>query len=474
MRRTIRWAARLYPRNWRERYGEEFDALLEEAGAGPMELMDVLGGAVKMQLGRGNYVKFGAVAAVLGAVVAAAISWSGPERFVSTAVVRVAAQPDGARGREVAAEAFPEVLSDSILAGIVQQRSLDLYPEERRRIPMEDVLTRMRRDIRVREEGRALVVSFAYPDRAKAQATLLALMSEFLKRTSEKSRLRAEAWHEVWPQAAPPAMVTIDVAGDASLPVKPLSPNRLAYVVAGLGVGLGLGLLAALAMRRPGWVLRMAGGAAAGCALGAGVSFLMPTDYRSTAVLRIAPPIVTETPDGRVEASSVYERLRPLQEQVLSAGKLEETIAKCGLYPGERGKAGFDAVATLRNHLAVDVLGATNQPAAGSALVISFTYRDRYRAQAVVREIIHGFFERNAAMARERTKNLAETDPVRKIAERRLGSNLVVLDAASLPESPLFPNRVAVAGAGLVAGLVLGGLTLLLGHPREVGRRCAT
>ena len=31
MKRLIRFLARLYPTRWRERYGEEFDALLEDS-----------------------------------------------------------------------------------------------------------------------------------------------------------------------------------------------------------------------------------------------------------------------------------------------------------------------------------------------------------------------------------------------------------------------------------------------------------
>ena len=55
MRRCIRPAARLYPHVWRARYGEEFDALLEDARASPREFVDVLTGAAKMQLAKGSY-----------------------------------------------------------------------------------------------------------------------------------------------------------------------------------------------------------------------------------------------------------------------------------------------------------------------------------------------------------------------------------------------------------------------------------
>jgi hypothetical protein len=34
----------LFPRSWRQRYGEEFEALLEETGLSPRDLIDVLHG----------------------------------------------------------------------------------------------------------------------------------------------------------------------------------------------------------------------------------------------------------------------------------------------------------------------------------------------------------------------------------------------------------------------------------------------
>jgi len=41
---------RLYLRTWRERYGDEFAALLDEMGLGPATILDVLSGAVDAQV----------------------------------------------------------------------------------------------------------------------------------------------------------------------------------------------------------------------------------------------------------------------------------------------------------------------------------------------------------------------------------------------------------------------------------------
>jgi hypothetical protein len=48
MKRWVALAARLYPAAWRARYGQEFEALLEDLEPGWRELADVAGGAVIM------------------------------------------------------------------------------------------------------------------------------------------------------------------------------------------------------------------------------------------------------------------------------------------------------------------------------------------------------------------------------------------------------------------------------------------
>jgi hypothetical protein len=45
------WLVRLYPSAWRERYGEEFDALLAECLHSPLDVLDVLLGALDAHLG---------------------------------------------------------------------------------------------------------------------------------------------------------------------------------------------------------------------------------------------------------------------------------------------------------------------------------------------------------------------------------------------------------------------------------------
>ena len=52
MKWGIRAAAWLYPKRWRERYGDEFAALIEDSRPDFRSFVDVLKGAVKMQFSR--------------------------------------------------------------------------------------------------------------------------------------------------------------------------------------------------------------------------------------------------------------------------------------------------------------------------------------------------------------------------------------------------------------------------------------
>ncbi len=48
MRKLIHLAARLYPRQWRARYGPEFDALLEDVNPRFGDLLNIVKGAMFM------------------------------------------------------------------------------------------------------------------------------------------------------------------------------------------------------------------------------------------------------------------------------------------------------------------------------------------------------------------------------------------------------------------------------------------
>ena len=81
MKRLIRFVANIYPRAWRNRYGEEFEALLDDTEANGRTAFNVLTGAVGMQIQRFRIV---ALAAFPVAVALFAASWwAGQRTYIS-------------------------------------------------------------------------------------------------------------------------------------------------------------------------------------------------------------------------------------------------------------------------------------------------------------------------------------------------------------------------------------------------------
>jgi hypothetical protein len=71
LRRLIQLASKLYPRSWKQRYGEEFEALLEDLNPRWRDTLDVLKGAAAMQMTR--WILVGAALAGTGALMAALV-----------------------------------------------------------------------------------------------------------------------------------------------------------------------------------------------------------------------------------------------------------------------------------------------------------------------------------------------------------------------------------------------------------------
>ena len=83
MRRIIHFLARLYPARWRKRYGDEFDALLEDSRLDWRAAIDVLANALKTQIMSISFWKIAASLSLLGATGALGWSYRTPVRWIS-------------------------------------------------------------------------------------------------------------------------------------------------------------------------------------------------------------------------------------------------------------------------------------------------------------------------------------------------------------------------------------------------------
>jgi polysaccharide chain length determinant protein (PEP-CTERM system associated) len=133
-----------------------------------------------------------------GLVVAVVAAFLWPDTYVSTAVMRITPPQISERllptvlnlqMQQRLSSMQQEITSRGSLAEMIQRPSLNLYAKERQRLPLEDVIQEMRGKIKIQPmdvgggPGRvssAFSISFAYPDRFKAQMVVRELVTKFM------------------------------------------------------------------------------------------------------------------------------------------------------------------------------------------------------------------------------------------------------------------------------------------------------
>ena len=143
-RRLIQWAARFYPPSWRERYGEEFAATVEDMPApGWAGVWDVWKGAMAMQVRYSPKVKWtAAIFALVGLALGWGVSLRIPDVYISASTLRATnGDPD------VLDQSLRRVLSRKRLVALIERHGL--YKAERARSPLEDVIEKMSKSVHV-------------------------------------------------------------------------------------------------------------------------------------------------------------------------------------------------------------------------------------------------------------------------------------------------------------------------------------
>jgi len=242
MKRWIRWAARLYPPDWRLRYGGEFDALLDAAGLQWSDVADVFRGAVKMRMtAMMSYKKTALLAGLAGAVIAGGIAFSIHDVWACNATLVLqnpaAESASGLSHRELLQQVLQmttEILSRDNLIALINNPQFDLYPKERERYPVQQIAENtMRRQLHVVPFGtgdgrdQAFQISFQYPDRVKALAVVQELVFEFHARSR-----------------------SVGILEKPQRPEFPTYPVRSSIILIGLLAGMLTGMLALAIWRR--------------------------------------------------------------------------------------------------------------------------------------------------------------------------------------------------------------------------------
>lgn len=134
------------------------------------------------------------------------------------------------------------------------------------------------------------------------------------------------------------------------------------------------------------------------------VAFLWPDTFISTAVMRITPQQVPERLVPSAVSTQMAERLSSMQQEILSRSSLSELIQRpaLDLYKKDRVRKPMeDVVEEMRKAIRIAILDVpSDQRKLASAFQIRFSYIDRYKAQAVVRELVTKFTEQNVTVQR--------------------------------------------------------------------------
>jgi uncharacterized protein involved in exopolysaccharide biosynthesis len=240
MKRTMRFLARLYPSSWRQRYGAEFEVLLEDAKPSVRDALDVFWGALKMQITTWSLGRITLACSFAGMLAAAAISFALPGHYVSQTVLFVT-PADGPTstnesGRRLVSNMAQDIFSREYLASVIQGHNL--YPRERARMPLNNVVDKMKKNITFEAAPSAspgnqgtltFVVKFGYSDAHLAEQVNEQLISRFMEGIVNAPQLDSSC-------------CTFRVVDPPSIPISEFVRNRTQFAFVGLLAGLLAGL----------------------------------------------------------------------------------------------------------------------------------------------------------------------------------------------------------------------------------------
>jgi hypothetical protein len=291
MRGVARCLIRLYPARWRARYGEEFEALIDDTSSGWAAVFDLLKGAIQMQFSVPAFPKLALMLSIAGLLAGLLVSYSVTPIYFSEAVLELKGIGAGSVPRvEYLLQSEQELLSRTSLKRLIEDPRLNLFSEERAKIPLEDVIEEMRKkDIRIRVGTPPIArqsstpgafvfsVGFAYRDRVKAHDTVQELLTRLIEVNFTRRHAQPTAGQPDQvrllearvallekrlgiPSAAPEpgdqlapvyAGMNLEVIDPPSLPALPLIPNRSVFMFYGFVAGIVAASFVAIFRRRP-------------------------------------------------------------------------------------------------------------------------------------------------------------------------------------------------------------------------------
>lgn len=220
MKPAIRFVARLYPANWRDRYGREFNALLDDVDPRFRDLLDVLRRALEMRVAVWSFRKIVVACGMAGALLGAALAFTMPDVYISIAAIRVHAAQPPARGQSTVGKlldvAQEKASTRDALVGLIERNHL--YERERATNSIDYALERLEQTIidwtvpgkEFNKKPDSIVIAFLYEDAARAQQTLRDYITVMMAELTPQKVKASSAMTPVSPMTALPAFEAID------------------------------------------------------------------------------------------------------------------------------------------------------------------------------------------------------------------------------------------------------------------------
>jgi succinoglycan biosynthesis transport protein ExoP len=457
----------------------------------------------------------------VGLVIATVVAFFWPDTYVSTAVMRVTPQqvPENLVPSAISSQMAErlqqmetEILSRTSLAEIIQKPSLNLYERDRQRIPMEDLVQKMRnKDVRISSMtnaggGRnslasAFTIQFSYPDRYKAQAVVRELVTKFTEQNVRFQQNQATITNDFLSSELKSAKERMDelssrltrfrIENAGTLPeeaqanASALQTYRLQIMALGQNINSMQSDKTMLESNLQNLRARLT---FANANLEQNVAGSAQISVRNERLINLEKDLA----DANAKLAASKELFGANHPDVIAQQAIIDALqrqrmalerqdalrpATGGTAPSriinpdvqrsiEEIKGEINTTQTAINNKEAGIEEATRQRAQLEKDIAGFQKR---LDAAPVNEQQYTSLLNDYTLAKQayedKSKKQEVSETAQNLEDRKAGQNLEVLDPASLPDQPTDPNRLVWACAGAIAGLVIG---IVLAAAREV------
>jgi len=443
-----------------------------------------------------------------GLVIAVVVAFLWPDTFVSTAVMRITPPqvPERLVPSNISTQMSErisamqqQIESRTSLQELIQRPSLNLYPKERQRKPLEDVVEQMRKAIRItmmetalnqpqQRFASAFQINFAYPDKYKAQAVVRELVSKFTEETNNTFRNQANMTTSFLNDELKAAKDRLDrldaemtkfkVANAGRLPEQLQSNlqalNTLEMQLATVNEGLNRDEQDKMMLETQIQNLQHQATFISSNLEQAAATQAVKND-RLIQLNKIILDLQTKLSALRQTYKEDHPDIRSLEAQLSDLKKqrddLEKEEVQAASKSGDTKKAANPQVAQNLENIKLTIASINSQIQARNMEMQERVRRQKelqaeiaaYRVrieESPVNEqryaALQGDYQLAKANYEDMSKKKEISETASNLEERKAGENLEVLDPASLPDAPSEPNRLFIAGVGMGLGLFFG------------------